>query len=108
MASHGVNWVPGAHMCFGDLEFIVTVGGELALAHTAIQPLPSIGLNYGRLERQLGISLGPQPSREDPRRLIFSDATDVAWLAGEPLSGTPHTERPDSASIRSPQRRGDP
>ena len=59
MASHGISWVPGAHMHFGDLDFIVTVGGELALAHAAIQPLPSIGLNYGRLEHQLGVSLGP-------------------------------------------------
>ena len=50
MASHGISWVLGAHVRFGDLDFIVTVGGELALAHATIQPLPSIGLNYGRLE----------------------------------------------------------
>ena len=72
MASHSISWVPGTHMCFGDLHFIIMVGGELALAHAAIQPLPSIGLNYGRLERQLGVSLGPQPSREDPRHLTLS------------------------------------
>ena len=59
MASHAINWVPGAHVRFGDLDFIVTVGGELALAHATIQPLPSIGLNHERLERQLGVSLGP-------------------------------------------------
>ena len=87
MASHGISWVPGAHVRFDDLDFIVTVGGELALAHTTIQPLPSIGLNYGRLERQLGVSLGPQPSREDPRRITFSYANDMARLTGgEPLS----------------------
>ena len=74
MASHGISWVPGAHVRFDDLDFIVTVGGELALAHTAIQPLPSISLNYGRLERQLGVSLGPQQSREDQRYLTFFDA----------------------------------
>ena len=51
MASHGISWVLGAHMRFGDLDFIVMVGGELVLAHAAIQPLPSIGLDYGRLER---------------------------------------------------------
>ena len=65
-------------MRFGDLDFIVTVGGELTLAHTAIQPLPSIGLDYRRLERQLGVSLGPQPSREDPRCLTFSYTNDMA------------------------------
>ena len=46
-------------MRFGDLDFIITVGGELALAHVTIQPLPSIDLYCGRLERQLGVSLGP-------------------------------------------------
>ena len=46
-------------MRFGDLDFIITMGGELALAHASIQPLPSIGLDYERLERQLGVSLGP-------------------------------------------------
>ena len=59
MANHTISWVPGAHVRFGDLGFIVMVGGELALAHAAIQPLLSIGLNYGRLERQLDVSLGP-------------------------------------------------
>ena len=59
MATHSISWVLGAHVCFGDLDFVITVGGELALAHTAIQPLPSIGLDYERLERQLDISLGP-------------------------------------------------
>ena len=59
MASHGISWVPGAHLPFGNLDFIIMVGGELALAHAAIQSLPSIGFNYRRLERQLDVSLGP-------------------------------------------------
>ena len=82
MASHGISWIPGAHVCFGDLEFMIMVGGELALAHATIQSLPSIGLDYERLECQLGVSLGPQPSREDPCRLTFSNANDMARLAG--------------------------
>ena len=45
MACHSISWVLGAHMRFGDLDFIITVGEELALAHAAIQPLPSIGLD---------------------------------------------------------------
>ena len=65
MASHGISWVLGTHVRFRDLDFIITVGGELALAHAAIQPLLTIGLDYERLERRLGVSLGPQPSRED-------------------------------------------
>ena len=78
MASHRTSWAPGAHELFGDLDFIVMVGGELALAHATIQHLPSIGLNSGRLERRLGVFLGPQSSQEDPRHLIFSDATNMA------------------------------
>ena len=45
MASHGISWVLGAHVRFGDMDFIITVGEELALAHAVIQPLPSIGLD---------------------------------------------------------------
>ena len=88
MASHGVSWVPGVHVRFGNLDFIVTtereLGRELAQAPTAVQPLHSAGLDviaealqlhapeahaprsdqllgfdYGRLERQLGAFLGP-------------------------------------------------
>ena len=80
MASHAISWVPGAHVHFSDLDFIVTVGGELTLAHAAVQSLPSIGFTYGRLEHQPGVSLGPQPSREDPRHLTLSPEHS-AWSA---------------------------
>ena len=59
MANHAISWIPGAHVHFDDLDFIITEGGELALAQATIQSLPSIGFNYGRLERQPGVSLGP-------------------------------------------------
>ena len=72
MVSHGISWVLGAHVRFEDLDFIITVGGELALAHATIQSLPSISLNHERFEHQLGVSLGPQPSREDARCLTLS------------------------------------
>ena len=45
MASHGISWVPGAHVRFGDLDFIITTEGELAQAPAAIQPLHSAGLD---------------------------------------------------------------
>ena len=45
MASQGVSWVPGAHVRFGSLDFIVTAEGELAQAPTVIQPLHSTGLD---------------------------------------------------------------
>ena len=51
MANHDIRWVPGTHVRFESLDFIITVGGELALAHAAIQSLPSVGLNHERLER---------------------------------------------------------
>ena len=72
MTNHGISWVLGARVRFGSLDFIITVGEELVLAHAAIQSLPSIGLNHERLGRQLGISLGPQ------RRLTLSNDDDVA------------------------------
>ena len=100
MASHNVSWVPGSHMHFGDLDFIVTMEGELALAPTVVQPLHSTGLDviaeafnelqlhaleahapesnwllsfdYGRLEHQLDAFLGPRPSWEDLHHLTFS------------------------------------
>ena len=71
MANHNISWVPGAHMHFGNLHFIITVGGELVRAHAAIQSLPPIGLDDKRLGRQLGASLGLQQSREDQRRLAL-------------------------------------
>jgi len=44
MASHNISWVPGTHVRFGDLDFIVMTEGELAQAPVAIQPLHSTGL----------------------------------------------------------------
>ena len=51
-------------MHFDDLYFIITLGGELALTHTAAPSLPSINLSRLRLEGPPGNSLGPQSSRE--------------------------------------------
>ena len=45
MATHNVSWVPGTHVRFGDLDFIITTEGELALAPAAIQPLHSAVLD---------------------------------------------------------------
>ena len=44
MTSHGVSWVPGVHIRFGNLDFIITMEGELAQVPAAIQPLHSAGL----------------------------------------------------------------
>ena len=37
-----------------------------------------LGFDYGRLERQLGAFLGPQPSRENLHHLTFSFANVMA------------------------------
>ena len=50
MTTHAITWAPGAHVRFGDLDFIITLGGELALAHAAIQSLPPVNFSYRRLE----------------------------------------------------------
>ena len=45
MASHSVSWVLGAHVCFRNLDFIITMKGELMQAPIAVQPLHSAGLD---------------------------------------------------------------
>ena len=45
MASHGVSWVPSMHVCFRNLDFIVTMEGELAQVPTAVHPLHSAELD---------------------------------------------------------------
>ena len=115
MASHDISWVPGTHVRFEDLDFIITVEGELARAPVIIQPFHSTSLDaiaealeelqlhapearaprsdqlldfdYGRLEHQLGVFLGPQLSRENLRHLTFLFANVMTQLTeGEPLS----------------------
>ena len=77
-------------MCFGNLDFIIMMEGELIQAPITVQPLHSasldaiakalvvqqlhtpedraprsdqlLGFDYGRLERQLGAFLGPSHS----------------------------------------------
>ena len=45
-ASNGnLSWVPGVHVHFGDLDFIITAEGELAMAPAAVRPLHSTGLD---------------------------------------------------------------
>ena len=45
MASHSVSWVLGAHVRFRNLDFIITMQGELAQVPAAVQPLHSAGLD---------------------------------------------------------------
>ena len=71
MATHAISWAPGAHVHFGDQDFIITLGGELALTHMATQSLPSINLSRLRLEGPRGDSLGPQLSREPQRSITL-------------------------------------
>ena len=45
MASHNLGWISGAHVHFGDLDFIVTTEGELEMATAAVRPLHSTSLD---------------------------------------------------------------
>ena len=45
MASHNVSWVLGAHVRFGNLDFIIMTEGELVRAPVIVQPLHSTGLD---------------------------------------------------------------
>jgi hypothetical protein len=111
MASHGINWTLGAHVRFGSLDFIITMEGKLVQALAPIQPPPPTSLNaivealeellqlnapedrtpgrdqhldfdFGRLEHQLAVYLGPHPSWEDLCALTFSFVNIMTQLAG--------------------------
>ena len=45
MASHNVRWVLDRHVLFQNLDFIVTMEGELAWPPVVIQPLCFAGLD---------------------------------------------------------------
>ena len=45
MTSHNLSWVPGAHVRFRDLDFIVTTEGELVQAPATVQPLHLSGID---------------------------------------------------------------
>ena len=45
MASRNLSWVPGVHMRFRDLDFIITTKGELAMAPATVRPLPFTSLD---------------------------------------------------------------
>ena len=64
MTTHAITWAPGAHVRFGDLDFVIRLGGELALTHSAAPSPPSINLSRLRLEGPPGNSRGVQSSKE--------------------------------------------
>ena len=72
------------------LDTIVEALEELQLHALEAHTLGSdqlLGIDYGRLERQLIAFLGPRPSRGDLGRLTFSFANVMTRPAGgEPLS----------------------
>ena len=45
MASHNVSWVLGTHVSVENLDFIVTMEGELVRAPVIVQPLHSASLD---------------------------------------------------------------
>ena len=59
MACHGISWVPGAHMHFGDLDFtghdVITEMLEELRLHAPEAHAPGssqlLNFDYGRLER---------------------------------------------------------
>jgi hypothetical protein len=96
MASHDIDWTPGAHVCFGSLDFIITTEGELARAPAAQTPL-AIGLDDHRGSRGVATecSGGPRPRARLAPRLQLREARALAHcLPGtSPVmggSGHPH------------------
>ena len=77
MANHNISWVLGAHVHFGNLDFIITVGGELVRAHTAIRSLPPMALTM----RGLVASSAPPLDHDSPGRTSIASPspTMTAW-----------------------------
>jgi hypothetical protein len=70
MACHDVGWVLGVRMCFGSLDFIITIEGDLERAPILAQLLPVADLNV-IFETLEGLRLHPPESRAPQRRLPF-------------------------------------
>jgi hypothetical protein len=45
MACHNIGWVSGACMCYGSLDFVVTVEGDLERAPAPVLPSLAMGLD---------------------------------------------------------------
>ena len=90
MANHAGAWAPGALVCFGSLDFIITLGGGLERIqaptrsggvntvtntlqglrfHRQEQDVPMTpsrcSIDSARLERQLQAVLGPHSTQDD-------------------------------------------
>jgi len=88
MASHGISWVPGAHVRFGDLDFIITAEGELTRALVVVQPFHSTSLDsIAEVLEQLRLHAtgGPLPRERSAPRLRLWEVGASAWH----LLGTP-------------------
>jgi hypothetical protein len=44
-ANHAIGWAPGALMCFGSLDFIITIGGALENIHVPVRPAHTTNLD---------------------------------------------------------------
>ena len=77
MASHGTSWVLGAHMRFKDLDFIVTVEGELAWVPVVVQPFHSTGL--GAITKRLEELRPHAPEARAPEAASSSTSTTKGW-----------------------------
>ena len=80
MATHVITWVPGAHVRFSNLDFIVTLGGELALTHSAAPSPPSINLSRLRLEGPPGNTRGVRSPKEAPHNATMCPKGSI-WSA---------------------------
>jgi hypothetical protein len=45
MANHAGGWPPGALVCFGSLDFIITIGGALKQIRVPVRPTRTANLD---------------------------------------------------------------
>ena len=88
MANRNVSWVPGARVHFGNLDFIITMEGELVWSSAATKPLLFTSLDAiakALEELQLPTTGVRTPRSNQPLNLNYGrphhDARDTPMLA---------------------------
>ena len=91
MASHGISWVPGAHVRFGNLYFIVMTEGELAQVPAAVQTLHSTVLDtVAEALEELQLRAPEARAPGSNQLLGFKSSNTTSW----PPCGTAHAPIP--------------
>ena len=99
MANHNLSWVLGAHVRFGDLDFIVMAEEELAMAPAAVRPLHSADLDaIAEAVVEADLLILSSPWLKDTLKWCRSWSSQSAGTTTGP-TGAPARGRPNSMAM---------